>query len=66
MATQSLRERLDKDYPNWYLEFDNDPRQAAIELGLVDAVDVAAADTMLDFNDESDNWARLEELYDAE
>lgn len=65
MKTQhpTLLTRLNDEYPEWALEYGNDPLVAALELGLVSCLDVAAAHTVLAFDDEPANWDRVEQWF---
>ncbi len=64
MSTTPLLTQLNEEYPEWALEYGNDPLVAALELGIVSCLDVAAAHTVLAFDDEPANWNRVERYFE--
>lgn len=59
----TLLEQLDKAMPGWRLEYDNNPMDAALDLGLIEGTDVDYATTYrpLNFRDADTVWERLEQ-----
>ena len=62
MSPTTLRKRLNDEHPTWEMHYE-DAATAAVELGLLDDIDVEAAYKVLDFEDEAANWERLERYY---
>ena len=47
----NLRAILEREYPEWALEFNNDPEAAALELGLITPEELEAYNTQLRFEE---------------
>lgn len=63
----TLLERLDKALPSWRLDYDNNPLEAAYDLGLLDPDEADAALSgvkPVDLRDEQAAWERLAKAWD--